>query len=413
MLKVFRKYPNLMILAFGNAAAMLGYGMILPIMPIYMRDYLKASMVEVGLFTSAFALARALLQVPLGRLCDIHGRKKLIVPSLYVYAIISYIYSLVKTPVGLIIARCGQGVASAGLWPASDAMIADQVNPDERGRALGVIYMAYEVGSIIGPAFGGLIAAYMGITWVFYTCALLSLMGAVTSNLLLKETLSEKRKSMHSSSFKDRIKWLKHIDPMILGVGLTAMILAGGWGVIEPFISLYILDEFNVDLASVGYAFLAFTLAMGVSMLVGGFLADKIGRKRTIIFGLIMVLLFGGILLISTIYIQFVLSLMLLVFFAGLTNPAFSALIADLTVESERGITYGFLGFCNDFGFFIGPILGGIIIDNLIKSGVSLPHGVKLCLLGVLAPISLSIIFLTKILREPEVKPNSISLENQ
>jgi MFS family permease len=120
---VFLKNPTISVLAFSNGITMLGFGQILPLIPILLYDQLHASEIEIGITISSFAITRVLSQGPMGSLSDKYGRKPFIVVPLFAYGFVSLFYIFTTQTWHIFMIRAFQGIFSGALWPVSDAMV--------------------------------------------------------------------------------------------------------------------------------------------------------------------------------------------------------------------------------------------------------------------------------------------------
>ena len=140
---------------------------------------LPAIMADVGIgvdqlqaatpIVSGFLLGYVVVMPLLGRLSDIHGRRPLLLLCLAVFAAGSLVTAS-ATDIGSVVAgRALQGLGGGGLVPVTLALVADLWPPERRGLPLGVIGGVQELGSVLGPLYGGLIlsvASWQTIFWV-------------------------------------------------------------------------------------------------------------------------------------------------------------------------------------------------------------------------------------------------------
>jgi len=132
---------------------------------------------------------------------------------------------------------------------------------------------------------------------------------------------------------------------------------------IVPFLTLVLRKEFGLDDAKVGWLLLAYGAGSLVSILVGGFLTDRLGRRVT----LLLSLLGSGVLAVSLGFVSalrvFAPLLVLLGFVADLYRPAASAIIGDLLPSTQRATGFAALRTAVNLGFAVGMSLGGVIAD--------------------------------------------------
>jgi DHA1 family multidrug resistance protein-like MFS transporter len=389
-----RHYPNVVVLAIANLTGMLGYSMFTPVMSIYLKDIIGATWLLLGLFTTTFALMRAILQPVMGRLSDRIGRKKAIVPALFAYSGIGYLYSTARTGVEFVGYRIAQGISSSTLWPASDALIADTVPSKERGRALGAVYMTYQIGNILGLVLGGIVAYIWGVMEIFYFTAIFAFFGAILSLVFLKEPSRKAAKNEDSSvgsqrstgknnaaqalakkgeaSSKQQASFRPGARRIVLSIGVTSLLLNAAFAMMEFIISLLIWDILGGTLIDLTIIWGITAILSALSTLIGGSFADKYSRRRIIIYVTIIAAVYW-ILMIFTMSLMYLAVLeFIFTFAAGLVGPSIMALVADLTPPEKRGRTFGWLGTFNDTGLAFGPLMAGLLLDYLqLNMGLS------------------------------------------
>ena len=149
-LKLLLQYTQLFPLCFAVFVSMLGFGLVMPLLPIYARSF-GATGIQLGFLTASFAITRAITTYPGGWFADKMGRKKPIVMGLLMYSVVMALYGFTEDVNQLIFLRALQGVASGIVWPIISTMVVDIVNPKDRSKALGFYEMMWFLGMIIGP----------------------------------------------------------------------------------------------------------------------------------------------------------------------------------------------------------------------------------------------------------------------
>jgi len=144
------KYRNFLELCFAVLVSMLGFGLIIPLLPIYARE-MGASGVYLGLLTSLFGMTRSITSIPGGVLADKIGRKKMMVGGLAVYTVVMFLFGVSTHLYHLLILRACQGAASGVVWPVAATAVADIVDPKDRGKAMGFFSMMWDAGIAVGP----------------------------------------------------------------------------------------------------------------------------------------------------------------------------------------------------------------------------------------------------------------------
>ena len=140
---------------------------------------LPAIMADVGIgidqlqaatpIVSGFLLGYVVVMPLLGRLSDLYGRRPLLLLCLAVFAAGSFVTASASDLGSVVAGRAIQGLGGGGLVPVTLALVADLWPPERRSVPLGVIGAVQELGSVLGPLYGGLIltvATWQTIFWL-------------------------------------------------------------------------------------------------------------------------------------------------------------------------------------------------------------------------------------------------------
>jgi MFS family permease len=158
---------------------------------------------------------------------------------------------------------------------------------------------------------------------------------------------------------------LRSYDRRLWILFLAGMVSAIGFSVVFPFLGLYLYTERGVPMALVGSLFTTFAVSGSISQMMGGNWSDRLGRKRIMVTGL-----FGRV--VAYVLLAFAVGLraplwalgmvFVLSSFAGnLVEPASQAMIADVVPPDKRVEAYGILRVGGNFGWALGPALGGFL----------------------------------------------------
>ncbi len=131
--------------------------------------------------TTAYLLAAAVFLVPLGRIADIHGRRKVFLAGMVGYTVVSFLCTLSTSETMLIALRGLQGFTDAMMFGTSTAIVTSVHPPEQRGRALGITVAAVYSGSALGPFLGGFFSAKRKVTAVNFALSRTPLSVAVGS----------------------------------------------------------------------------------------------------------------------------------------------------------------------------------------------------------------------------------------
>ena len=135
---------------------------------------------------------------------------------------------------------------------------------------------------------------------------------------------------------------------------------------VYPFLTIYLTKTLSLDEGEAGFIVMLAITAHLPGLIVGGRLADWIGRKR-------ILLLFQGLAAICFIPCAFLNNpfliprlLILSAFFLGAAQPASTAMTADLTNPSNRKAAFSLLYLGNNIGFAVGPLIAGFLYNNYL-----------------------------------------------
>jgi MFS family permease len=131
-----------------------------------------------GIAFSALTVARLFVQIPLGRLSDRIGRKRLIVGGLIALAPLTVLFGYVTTTLQLINLRLVQGVATACIAAPAFALASDLARKGGEGREMSFVTMGFGLGMGVGPLIAGALGGYLGFEVPFYVVGVLALVAA-------------------------------------------------------------------------------------------------------------------------------------------------------------------------------------------------------------------------------------------
>jgi len=348
----------------ATAAAMLGMGIIEPILPIYARD-MGASGLLIGVIFSGFALSRGVLAPIIGQYSDSHGRRTMILVGLILIIVLSIAYAWANTPGWLMVIRTMQGFASVLITPIAQSYIGDITPKGKEGKYMNLFFLSFFGGQAIGPAMGGYLSDQFSITTPFYGMAIMSALALILVFFLVPEspgTNSGKKKGLISF----RKVWRGVMgDSEMQGI-MTLMGSRGfyRWG-FNTFFPVLATMSMALSKTQVGIVLSFYMVAGAIIQYPAGLLADRfIGHRREILFSgavLSPVMMFL-VPLTSNFYLLVLITLMM-----GLFSAIGRA--SAIAIRTERGRVHGMGVVTGAFttsmsaGQVIGPLAFGAIAD--------------------------------------------------
>lgn len=362
------------------------YTMLIPFLPLYLRDELGASPESLNLWTGAiFAISFAVcaFMAPIwGKMTDSKGKKIMILRSSILIALVYLLGGLVQTPLQLFFVRVLQGFA-AGLWPASLALMSAYTPKNRIGICMGVMQSANICGGILGPLFGGVLAESFGIRTSFFISASVLTFISLVTIFFIKEppkTEEEKHKAEPPSyrSLLNREGFLM----ILCAAGLTNMVIL----LLQPIMTLYIGElrgtHDNLLMIS-GLVFSLSGIAGAIAAPIWGRQGQAIGFYKTLVTSLAV----AGVLIACQFIPNTLIPFAILQFCVGLgfsgIFPSANAIAITLTSPAERGSAFGMLFSAQQIGGAIGPLLGGLIATYVNLSIIFFISGMILVLISL------------------------------
>lgn len=353
---------TLWIVWFAEFVSILGFSIILPILPFYVQEMgvTEPNAVKFwsGLIYSAHAVTMALIAPVWGAISDRYGRKMMVERAMFGGSLVMALMGLARTPLHLVLLRMLQGLLT-GTVTAATTLVAS-ISPRERtGFTLGVLQMGIYVGASLGPLAGGLIADMLGFQAAFWTTAILLLVGGLLVTLLVKESFTPPPPGEKRGGWTKSLGSLLSSRPILSAFGVRLVVRLGSQ-MMGPILPLFVQS-----LAAGGLVATLSGTVQGVSAAAGavgamllGRVSDRVGHRTV----LLTCALASAILYIPQHFIRSIPLLTVLQGGTGLamggTLAAFSATLAALAPEGKEGAVYGLDASVVSLANGVAPLLG-------------------------------------------------------
>ena len=341
--------------------AMLGIGIIIPFLPIYAEE-MGASGVWLGVIFSGWALARALVMPFMGRLSDIKGRKTILALGLFFYAILSVAYIAASTAPMLAVIRWTHGLAAAMVLPIATAYIGDLAREAGEGKAMGIFNFALFAGFGFGPLMGGVLNDILSFAAAFLAMGVLSFVSLILVLLFLPDL----RNTEEGSGEPERPRFRLVLgDTLVQGILSFRFIQAVGRGAVSTFLPIFAARMIGLSTSAIGLIISVQVLAISLFQYPMGVLADRTNRRFLVVAGLIGSSLCIFILPHTYDFLGLFLVTMASGMIGSLSLPAATAMLVGKGRSLGMGTVMGFFNTAMDLGMIFGPLIGGVIFDQV------------------------------------------------
>lgn len=357
-----RRHAVLFLIMFVN---MVGFGVIMPILPFY-AETMGANATHLGMLFAVYSVMQFLFAPMWGRLSDRIGRKPVIVMGIAGFSLSFLLFGLSSQLWMLYAARILGGALSSAALPTVMAYVADTTDEAGRGGAMGRISAAMGLGISFGPVIGGFLGE-MGPSVPFFVAAGVGAVVSVFAQVMLPESLSSEKRTAARSHPRAR-----------LGMGGLAAAVMGptGFILVLAFLSnfasanlqgtfaLFSETQFGAGKSELGILFGAMGVAMAISQ---GFLAGPLirrwGERHTIQLGLLCngVGFTGFLFAVSVVTMLPSMAVMGIGF--AMMMPSVNSWVSKRGAQEQQGENMGIVNSYASLGRVFGPIAGGLIYD--------------------------------------------------
>ena len=377
-----------------------------------------------------YALAISALLLPMGRLSDIIGRKRVYLAGFAIFAVGGLLAAVSDSILTLILFKVLQGIGASMTQGTGMAMVLSAFPDEERGKALGSFITVVGSGNIAGPALGGFVVGTFGWQWVFYLGVALSLLAIISVAIALDGRRFSRRGDGGASfdwlgaalstaalvtflmvmTTAPRLGWL--YAPVLVGIAaLAAFVACFIWwelrasvpmmdlrlfkmrivslGVAAQFISFignssmrfllpfYLQAVLSYSPQQIGLIFVPSSIAMILTGPLSGRLSDRFGWRPFTVGGLLLSVC--GLLLLSTLTTEssvwiVVAGMVLQTGGTGTFYPPNNASIMKQVEESKYGVMSGFINLVRNSSNITGTAIATAIVSAVMVSMGFLPN---------------------------------------
>jgi MFS family permease len=369
------------VLVAANVVVALGYGVVAPVLPQYARHF-GVSIAAATFVITAFAVMRLVGAPPAGFLVQRLGERRVYISGLIIVALSTGACVLADSYWELLLYRSVGGLGSAMFTVSSLGLMIRISPPDARGRVAGLFSSGFMIGSVGGPILGSLTVGFgLSAPFLIYGAALLVAAAVVFVSL--------RHSTVGGRSGEDEAPPVPFRTVLAHRAYKAALLsnFATGWasfGLRIALVPLFVVEVLGRGPGAAGLALTAFAVGNISVVIPSGYLSDKLGRRKLLIFGLTLAA-------VSTALVGFITSLpvfLVAAYIAGAATGIFvspqQAAVADIIGSKSRGgaavATFQMMA---DLGAIGGSLLVGLIAQYFSYSSAFVISGVILLMAAV------------------------------
>ena len=354
---------NIAILFATLVIVMMGFGMIIPILPFYAAAFGAAGK-ELGLLMAIFAAMQFVFAPIWGQLSDRYGRKGILMVGIVGNAISMLFFGLSTELWMLYASRALAGILSSATLPTAMAYIGDSTSEEDRGGGMGMMGAAMGVGMVLGPGLGGWLASG-SMSTPFFVAAGLSVLVLpfvlfVLPESLAKEARTQQEGGLRGPQFKEM--WAALFSPISFLL-ILAFLVSFGLTNFEGVFGLYAKDLLGYDAARVGTVLTVIGL---LSALVQGVLIGPLTKRWGEAAVIRASMLFSAVGFVVMLQARSFTAVLLTVGFFIVSNAMLRPAVSSLTSKRAtggQGVTMGLNNSFMSLGRIIGPMWAGFVYD--------------------------------------------------
>lgn len=373
---------SLLIVLLIQITEVLGFSLILPLLPFYAQDF-GATPLVVASIMSLFSLFQFVSAPILGRLSDYWGRKPVLLAS-QLSTLVSFIILAKATSLWMIfLSRAVDGLLGSN-FAVAQAYISDVSSKKDRSKAFGISGMAFGIGFLIGPAVGGFLSVF-GFSVPAWGAAGMSFVTILLTLFFLKETVKKKAVGADFKiiDFKVFGKYFKDKKIRRLLLGFLAYLLTHV--VWTSNLALYTDRRWGFNAQNIGWmlAYVGLVTIIFRGVLISRMI-DKWGEEKLRFWG-VLATIFGlvGFLGNGSVW-SLGITLSLFAFGSGVIRPLMMGNLSRSVGGKEQGAMMGLTNSLGSLAQIVGPLVGGWLLTYLFPQSVILTSLVIMVLGGFL-----------------------------
>ncbi len=345
----------------------MAFGLIIPYLALYITLDIGLEEWKAGVALAGYTVAGVPSMIIGGMLADKFGRRPVLLASLGLMSLTIFMYIFADSFYTLLALVLADSFVGSMYMPAANAMIADIVKPVDRPRAYSALRVAWNVGIVFGPVLGWLIVSSYSMKLLFMFGALILASAFVMNFIFIRET---RPKEVKSSTITFRaVVSVRRDKPFLVLCSLSAIF----WFFFAQWISVlpvYAFDNLGISVEDFGILFaISAVMVVTLQMWVTSQMV-KFRRSVVLASGQLIASLGFGLIFLATDFITLTGCIVIITAGEILYMSIISAIIADMSPETERGVYMGFSGMIQQIGSGLGFLVGMYLLGILTETSI-------------------------------------------
>ena len=364
---LYREYRrSFWILVGASFIDRLGGALLFPFFALYITEKFNVGMTEVGILFGLFSLSSLMGSFLGGALTDRVGRRRMMIFGLLASSFSTLLMGFIDSLQVFYVLALISGIFTDVAGPAHQAMVADLVPEQKRAEGFGIMRVAFNLAVVIGPVIGGLMAA-RSYQLLFVTDAIISTITAGIVYFFLRETKPQPRSDAKPETVAATFKGYGRVlrDRTFMLFVFMCILMGLVYMNMNTTLGVFLRDVYAVPAS--GYGALLSINAMMVVLLQFPISHRVTDRPPLLMmaFGTALYAVGFGMYGIVSSSAAFVLAMVIITLGEMIVSPVAQSLVARFAPEDMRGRYMAIFGISWSIPFMIGPLLAGLILDNL------------------------------------------------
>ena len=366
---IYRSYPKaLWFLFFGQLINVIGFSIVLPFLSIYLNEQRGVSMAIVGTIFLIASMTRSGALMLGGELSDLLGRRKVMLAALgsriVTFSLLGYLVGIEADYIYIGGAIVLNYVLGAIYMPAANAFVADVMPADKRIEGFSLMRIGANAGWALGPALGGVLAAVLEYSSLFYATTICFATTFIFMLLVIPETHT--RQEGQKFSIKDLASTAK--DRRFMAFCAMSILMFIVMAQLVSTFAVFSKTVIGISKARIGFLYtlnglLVVVLQMPVARLIKRWNLSLTMAAATMFFvtGYFLVGFAGG---------MYSLMFCVLVITMGemFMSPTSQTLVANMAPSANVGRYMGVYGLARSTGWALGPFIGGLAMESAVMA---------------------------------------------